>query len=867
MSNQHINIKKYGGNLRPLPVQWLEGKEQVAACFGTKLCLFSTKTGYLITEIDANSADIISYSINASKNFDEAYTLDQSGKLVGIDLRTSTVFSEYQFKDTTIVSASFDSSCSKLFYIDQNSSLHVFKISKQTDKVVYDFASLSTSSENKQNGTKSNKEQEQLNEQQKSQSNQDESVKQILVITKDEMYALISVGKKLVIVELEDQKVFRVINHPLNITALACSPSTIAVGDEMGKITYYHQAFELSDFSSSSVHWHSLAVKSLAYNQDYSLLFSGGEEGVLLIWHQYEDKKDFYPRLGSEIMTISVSPENDLIGCSLRENSIQFLQVHNFETQFNILGFTNPQAYPQVQCSEDMFCNKIVQNQESHLICLNSLPGRIQFLSLFEQRKIKDFDVVSRNLTSRSGSYLPDPSCVKIVQFDKSWKDMLTVSERNEDQISLSCLKFWQENQNLNYDCNTRIEYAHGAHIYDAVCFFSHKSNTHKFITYGSDNKFKIWKKYTRIAPNSKSGEVKVYEYFWNCEFEGSYKNKKILGVQHYLNDEDKDIIAVLAEDVYLQWNISDNKIEKTINVGIQEVKRFEINLEHEQIFLMSKNTFKVINTSGQTLIELNMESYKDLSFEKSLNQISLLIVSDKKTSGVITLSTKNFQVISAYAIPSPLNKISYIQLETRKVLVGLDLGMNFMILDDHFKEEEARKYLKNIAESSEYQQEQQQEAEKLQKNEAYKMNVEAKQQNFSQKYQTFLNYQYRQDFKLVSEFYNEKSHLIPPSGLVFNQFFDNLMLKNQLKKEDGDIDIFANFGNMEIEDNDQNGHEESDDEEEENGFNFEKQQNKLTEQENKNNKIDQQQINHVNDKWIKETHKYIENLFNAQYS
>lgn len=95
MSNQRINIKKYGGNLRPLPVQWQEGKEQVAACFGTKLCLFSTKTGFLISEIDANSANIIAFTLNASKNFDEAYTLDQSGKLIGIDLRSNTVFSEY----------------------------------------------------------------------------------------------------------------------------------------------------------------------------------------------------------------------------------------------------------------------------------------------------------------------------------------------------------------------------------------------------------------------------------------------------------------------------------------------------------------------------------------------------------------------------------------------------------------------------------------------------------------------------------------------------------------------------------------------------------------------------------------------------
>lgn len=90
-----------------------------------------------------------------------------------------------------------------------------------------------------------------------------------------------------------------------------------------------------------------------------------------------------------------------------------------------------------------MFCTRLNQNSDSHLICVNSLPGRIQFVSLFEQRKIKDIDIVSRNLTSRSGSYLPDPAWVKVVAFDRNWKDMLTVSERKDEDISLSVLKFW----------------------------------------------------------------------------------------------------------------------------------------------------------------------------------------------------------------------------------------------------------------------------------------------------------------------------------------------------------------------------------------------------------------------------------------
>jgi len=63
------------------------------------------------------------------------------------------------------------------------------------------------------------------------------------------------------------------------------------------------------------------------------------------------------------------------------------------------------------------------------------------------------------------------------------------------------------------------------------IAFFSKKTHSTKFLTFGSDNKFKIWNQQARKAPDSKTGEGKIHEYFWNCEMEGMYKNKKILGV------------------------------------------------------------------------------------------------------------------------------------------------------------------------------------------------------------------------------------------------------------------------------------------------------------------------------------------------
>jgi len=35
---------------------------------------------------------------------------------------------------------------------------------------------------------------------------------------------------------------------------------------------------------------------------------------------------------------------------------------------------------------------------------------------------------------------------------------------------------------------------------------------------------------------------------------EGSYKNKKILGIQHAYDADDNDILGIIAEDVFLKW-------------------------------------------------------------------------------------------------------------------------------------------------------------------------------------------------------------------------------------------------------------------------------------------------------------------------
>lgn len=82
---------------------------------------------------------------------------------------------------------------------------------------------------------------------------------------------------------------------------------------------------------TTALHWHSHAVSSLSFTANGAYLLSGGEESVLVIWQLHTGKKEFVPRLGSPITSVSVSPqtgaEEYLVG--LADATFTFINATN----------------------------------------------------------------------------------------------------------------------------------------------------------------------------------------------------------------------------------------------------------------------------------------------------------------------------------------------------------------------------------------------------------------------------------------------------------------------------------------------------------------------------------------------------------
>lgn len=109
---------------------------------------------------------------------------------------------------------------------------------------------------------------------------------------------------------------------PDHLTCLAFHPTEeyYATGDSKGCVRLWYcigqnpqiETFGLEKKSQTSLfHWHAHAVASIAFTSNGSYLLSGGEESVLVIWQVHTGRKEFVPRVGAAINSITVLREGD----------------------------------------------------------------------------------------------------------------------------------------------------------------------------------------------------------------------------------------------------------------------------------------------------------------------------------------------------------------------------------------------------------------------------------------------------------------------------------------------------------------------------------------------------------------------------
>ncbi|XP_016201344.1 WD repeat-containing protein 75 isoform X2 [Arachis ipaensis] len=318
------------------------------------------------------------------------------------------------------------------------------------------------------------------------------------------------------------------LHHTKTITVLAFHPTerTVAAGDVTGRMLIWrgfgtqkfldhsgsnnrismndgedkHGVRQNDDAESCSVwHWHSAGVCLLSFSPDGAYLYSGGTEGVLVLWQLDSGKKKFLPRIGSPLLYFIESPDPSLSLISCADNQIHMLKTPSMEIIKSISGI-------KVQVCER-----------------NHQPA--------------DEVTVAVTLVELS--------------VDGSIMGTVEIKLPEEGVGGLVSLKFWDlDSDTKRFSVSTVIYEPHrDAHI-SAIAFHP----THRMAvssSYGGD--FKIW--VCKEGDIQQKGQA-LQNSGWMCHAVGSYKNKAMRAATF---SADGSVLAVAADTVITLWDPDKN--------------------------------------------------------------------------------------------------------------------------------------------------------------------------------------------------------------------------------------------------------------------------------------------------------------------
>ena len=356
-------------------------------------------------------------------------------------------------------------------------------------------------------------------------------------------------------------------DRPITCVSIHPVELTVACGDKSGKIFVWRNSHDDPNrFISTQMHWHSLPVRALTWNNnvfsDSRHLYSGGEEGAILKWDSRSATRvGIVPRLGCTIAYISatsgtvvtVNSNNSLkiftstfeeianiVGLAERNSKLDDLSIKdekhediNLETND---GRTSLRKYKH---DEEKSRTKLFFHQGLQAaVLLNGLKNEIQVFDPILKTEKLALDVSSFNKvlgdrpTKDEGSNQENSiksTFIKLFSLSKCGTWLVTV-ESNWDTLGGQCVKIWSfscssSSEEGKFKLNTQIHEDSSCKIV-SVDFLSLPSISSKetkvingLITCGTDKKAKLWRlsndyhELVKITNPSKWEAVRMFTY------------------------------------------------------------------------------------------------------------------------------------------------------------------------------------------------------------------------------------------------------------------------------------------------------------------------------------------------------------------
>jgi len=341
--------------------------------------------------------------------------------------------------------------------------------------------------------------------------------------------------------------------YNLTTVALSSDGNKLAAGDEKGYIHVYrdlHRTLKmikkdggvhhLRELMSSDLHWHSHHVTALRFSKYGNILYSGGCEGVLVIWNMIKTdfgKCKFKPRLGGAIWGIALTDDETTIVLTHADNSVRFIDAVSFQVYKTLRGLStahlrtlSPWELTEGEYAVHDNMNFVAEPNSSGCALVSGVGYNVQLYDVLQGANIADIQVVPRNIVM-SGNHTGEesgnqPPTVKLVSVSCDRKYMVSVTQEYHpisfcksaiEPVFIETLKFWNYNGgNSKVGLLSYVENPHGQN--DKITDILFHPDMPVLATISWNGTLKIWR--AVVDEEDRDGNIQ-----WRCEATEKYRD------------------------------------------------------------------------------------------------------------------------------------------------------------------------------------------------------------------------------------------------------------------------------------------------------------------------------------------------------
>ena len=287
---------------------------------------------------------------------------------------------------------------------------------------------------------------------------------------------------------------------PLRCAALSYNGDSLAAGDAVGQVLVWHGMRSACqkglgggnrhlEVPCSTFHWHAHPVGGLAFGREGDYLYSGGREGVLVVWQTRTGQRQFFPRVGAPIEHLAAASDGSHLAVRCENNSVHVLDLAARRVTGSLCG-VKPGA---ARRAPGVPWTRSAVHPGTGAVVLSEARGGLQFYDVAQDAEMGVLQVVPQghhmsdhHIATGGGAYRRD---VRLFALSAGGESLATLDEFGFH----SNLKFWASDAAapLRYSEEAVVRRPHDAQV-TALAF--HPGDSEVLASVASDGSLKIWK-------------------------------------------------------------------------------------------------------------------------------------------------------------------------------------------------------------------------------------------------------------------------------------------------------------------------------------------------------------------------------------